>query len=95
MMFKRKAKQEAVPAGGSTMIELPVLNAGNAELMQKLDLELRLCPTCSYRIVNPMNDRCPRCFTVVPLSEHTNCGECSHQGNCTYAGSGELGGGPH
>jgi hypothetical protein len=30
---------------------------------------------------------------VVPLSEHTNCGECSHQCNCTYAGSSTPGNG--
>jgi hypothetical protein len=77
-LFKRKTKG----MGESMEISLPVLN--NPELQQKLDSEVRTCPTCSYTITNPMNDRCPRCFTVVPLSEHTNCGECSHQGNCTY-----------
>jgi hypothetical protein len=83
MLFKRKEKKENA---GSGIYELPVLNgAGDPELQQKLDLEVRPCPTCGYTITNPMNDRCPRCFTVVPLSEHTNCGECSHQGNCTYA----------
>ena len=89
MMFKRKAKQSppGVPPAAPPVIELTVLNGGGAELQRKLDMEVRLCPTCNYKITNPMNDRCPRCFTVVPLSEHTNCGECSHQGNCTYAGS--------
>ena len=83
MMFKRKAKRET--AAGPATIELPVLNGtADAELMKKLDMEVRTCPVCAYSITNPMNDRCPRCFTVVPLSEHTNCGECSHQGNCTY-----------
>lgn len=78
-LFKRKTKQEKE---GGIELSLPVLN--NPELEQKLTMEVRTCPTCSYTITNPMNDRCPRCFTVVPLSEHTNCGECSHQGNCTY-----------
>jgi hypothetical protein len=87
MMFKRKAKQAIPPAAPPATFELTVLNGGGAELQHKLDMEVRNCPTCNYLITNPMNDRCPRCFTVVPLSEHTNCGECSHQGNCTYAGS--------
>jgi len=79
-LFKRKSKSDVVA------FELPVLNGtGNAELQQKLNMEARNCPTCGYNITNPMNDRCPRCFTMVPPSEHTNCGECSHQGNCTYA----------
>ncbi len=75
-MFKRKNKN----------LTLPVLNGGELPLTEKLRLETRRCITCGYTIANPMNDRCPRCFAVVPLSEHTNCGECSHQGNCTYAG---------
>ncbi|MBL7988104.1 MAG: hypothetical protein JNJ94_08580 [Chlorobi bacterium] len=68
-------------------ISIPILN-GQAVLTldEQLELETRNCPTCGYVITNPMNDRCPRCFGLVPLSEHTNCGECSHQGNCTYAG---------
>lgn len=80
--FKRKAgsSRPALPA-------LPVLNGTAAmELQRKLDMEIRTCPTCGYTVTNPMNDRCPRCFSTVPLSEHTNCGECSHQGNCTHAG---------
>lgn len=82
-LFKRKDRNE-VPAA---VLELPVLNAGaNAELHRKLDMEIRYCPMCGYKVSNPMNDRCPRCFTVVPLSEHTNCGECTQQGNCTYSG---------
>ncbi|KXK57115.1 MAG: hypothetical protein IPM61_03380 [Chlorobi bacterium] len=83
-MFGKK-KEPITPLPGP--ISIPVLN-GNAALTleQKLELEARHCPTCGYSIINPMNDRCPRCFGVVPLSEHTNCGECSHQGNCTYAG---------
>jgi len=81
MMFKRKKKQET----DSISLDLPVLNNGvDLSLEQKLQLEVRRCPTCGYTISNPMNDRCPRCFSTVPLSEHTNCGECSHQGNCTY-----------
>lgn len=84
--FKRKEKR----VEGAATLELPVLNgAPEAELQRKLDMEIRICPTCSYRITNPMNDRCPRCFTTVPHSEHTNCGECSHQGNCTYAEHGK------
>lgn len=62
------------PAGVTT--ELPIA--------EKLALEVRTCPTCSYTIANPMTDRCPRCFSPVALSEHTNCGECTHQGNCEF-----------
>lgn len=82
--FKRKADTSRPP-----LPALPVLNGtADAELQRKLSMEIRTCPTCSYTVTNPMNDRCPRCFTTVPLSEHTNCGECSHQGNCTHAGHG-------
>lgn len=83
-MFGRKKLTKTTPP---EQIPLPVLQ-GNVALTldQKLELEVRRCPTCNYTITNPMNDRCPRCFGIVPLSEHTNCGDCSHQGNCTYAG---------
>jgi|GEM_PF-1339938 len=80
-LFKRRNGTEAV----QPMPALPILNSHDAGLREKLNLEIRRCPVCGYSIANPMNDRCPRCFTTVPLSEHTNCGECSHQGNCTYA----------
>jgi hypothetical protein len=76
-LFKRKAKP--------TANLLPVLNnTGSESLEAKLRAEIRHCRTCSYEIINPMTDRCPRCFSLVPLSEHTNCGDCSHQGNCTF-----------
>lgn len=86
-LFKKKTPPTLAPE----VLSLPVLN-DNPALAQKLASEVRVCPTCSYDITNPMNDRCPRCFTVVPLSEHTNCGECSHQGNCTYAGDERING---
>lgn len=82
MIFKRRNR-------ASDPIQLPgltVLNGAPDDLERKLAMEVRLCPTCNYTITNPMSDRCPRCFTTVPLSEHTNCGECSHQGNCAYGG---------
>ena len=75
-----KAKSPAAPAP----VSLSLTVVDDVPLQRKLESEARTCPTCSYRISNPMNDRCPRCFTTVPLSEHTNCGECSHQGNCAY-----------
>jgi len=74
-LFKRKKPSAPEP------IALPVLNN---DLQRKLEMEIRTCATCSYTITNPMNDRCPRCFAVVPLSEHTNCGECTQQGNCAH-----------
>lgn len=81
MFFRKQTQRTTDPPA----LDLPILNNPAADLERKLALELRTCPTCGYSITNPMNDRCPRCFTTVPLSEHTNCGECSHQGNCTYA----------
>lgn len=81
-MFTRKRKAPAAP---QVAFVLPVLQPeGRAQLEAKLRSEIRYCATCAYEIRNPMTDRCPRCFAQVPLSEHTNCGECSHQGNCTY-----------
>jgi uncharacterized paraquat-inducible protein A len=79
-LFNIKSRKPA-PAPATTFA-LPVLN--ELTLEQKLKKELRTCPTCSYSVNNPMTDRCPRCFSLIPLSEHTNCGECSHQGDCTY-----------
>ena len=81
-LFNIKSRKPA-PAPATTFA-LPVLNEPALTLEQKLDKELRTCPTCSYSVNNPMTDRCPRCFSLIPLSEHTNCGECSHQGDCTY-----------
>jgi hypothetical protein len=77
-LFRRKAP-DTVPS-----IELPILDANGLTLQQKLRLEMRVCGTCGYEISNPMTDRCPRCFNTVPLSEHTNCGDCTHQGNCAF-----------
>jgi uncharacterized paraquat-inducible protein A len=62
----------------------PALPVVQDDLATKLAAEARTCPTCSYAITNPMTDRCPRCFSMVALSEHTNCGECSHQGSCEF-----------
>lgn len=85
--FRTKSKQPVPPAA----LQLPVVgNSGSTagadelSLEQKLELEKRTCATCAYTIHNPMTDRCPRCFSTVPLSEHTNCGDCAHQGNCEF-----------
>jgi hypothetical protein len=61
--------------------ELPVVQE---DLAMKLAAELRTCVTCGYSVTNPMTDRCPRCFAAIALSEHTNCGDCSHQGACEF-----------
>lgn len=53
-------------------------------LAAKLASEVRSCATCGYTVTNPMTDRCPRCFSAIALSEHTNCGDCSHQGSCEF-----------
>ena len=76
-----KRKKEELSEGFS----LTVIDTARGEHQEKLKREIRICPTCSYRIVNPMTDRCPRCFSHVQLSEHTNCGECDYQGNCALA----------
>lgn len=76
--FKRK------PTLLPSSIALPIVDPDSISLEEKLRLEVRTCVTCGYRINNPMTDRCPRCFSTVPLSEHTNCGECLHQGNCEF-----------
>lgn len=87
-MFGRKRKRERRDAGrnepGSHRLELDILVASEAHL-EKLRTEERLCSTCGFTIINPMTDRCPRCFSSVPPSDHTNCGECDYQGNCELA----------
>lgn len=88
MLFRRKAKAQDVrePVQGlSEEFSLDVLNDAEEEHRAKLKSEVRTCPTCSYEVVNPMTDKCPRCFSTVPLSEHTNCGECDYKGNCALA----------
>lgn len=82
-MFGWKSEKRAQ----GDLLTLPVIQR-EPSLEAKLRAEIRICPTCAYEIVNPMNERCPRCFTTIPSSEHTNCGECSHQGNCEYTGEG-------
>ena len=88
-LFRKKNHRgiDDTPNGGelSEQFSLTVLDQAGEEHQSKLKSEVRICPTCSYRIVNPMTDRCPRCFGAVQLSEHTNCGECDYQGNCALA----------
>jgi len=82
-LFRRA--HHAADTAHPPQFSLPVLNGvGDAGLAEKLRSEQRTCPTCGYAISNPMTDRCPRCFGTVHLSEHTNCGSCSHQGNCEF-----------
>ncbi|MGE3802356.1 MAG: hypothetical protein AB7H80_15175 [Candidatus Kapaibacterium sp.] len=69
----------------SEQFSLTVIDSAGGDHQEKLKREIRLCATCSYQIINPMTDRCPRCFSLVQLSEHTNCGECDYQGNCALA----------
>jgi len=56
-------------------------------LEETLRDERRLCKQCSYEILNPLTDRCPRCFSTVERIE-TNCGSCTHQGNCEFVRAG-------
>lgn len=51
---------------------------------EQLRREERRCPECGYAILNPLTDRCPRCFSAVARKE-TNCGSCTWQGNCEFA----------
>ena len=87
-MFRRKrsGRDEREDDGrGEVRLELEVLPASSPEHRAKLQTEERRCPTCRFMIINPMTDRCPRCFSSVPPSDHTNCGECDYQGNCELA----------
>lgn len=84
--FKRKSQS----GGGkeellTEQFSIAVIDEAEALHEAKLRREMRICPTCSYHIINPMTDRCPRCFSAVPLSEHTNCGDCDYKGNCALA----------
>ena len=51
---------------------------------EQLQREQRRCPECGYAILNPLTDRCPRCFSAVERTE-THCGSCTWQGNCEFA----------
>ncbi|MCE2503823.1 MAG: hypothetical protein J4G05_07165 [Chlorobi bacterium] len=77
-----KPKRDESDQKLSEQFSLTVLDNASAEHQAKLREEVRICPTCFYQIINPMTDRCPRCFSYVELSEHTNCRECDYQGNC-------------
>lgn len=85
----RKKREEKEKIGASPPLSeqftLNVLESATDDHQQKLKQEVRSCPVCSYQIINPMTDRCPRCFSQITLSEHTNCGECDYQGNCALA----------
>ena len=88
MLFSRRKKKEKGSREKELLTEefsLTVLNDAGEEHQARLRSEIRNCPECAYQIVNPMTDRCPRCFTSVPPSEHTNCGECDYKGNCALA----------
>jgi len=82
-MFRRKRKVALREL--SEEFSEKVKNEADEAHRAKLASETRTCSTCGYYIRNPMTDRCPRCFTVVPPSDHTNCGECDFQGNCALA----------
>ena len=78
MLRRKTGTATSTPPSGAS---LPVVQI---DLAEKLATEVRTCPTCRYIITNPMTDKCPRCFSAVALSEHTNCGDCSHQGACEF-----------
>ena len=86
MFRRRRSEGESSPAAPEGVpTELNHLPATSPEHLAKLEAEERRCPTCGFRIINPMTDHCPRCFSSVPPSDHTNCGECDYQGNCELA----------
>lgn len=59
-------------------------NTADDQSMEQIHREeQRVCPDCAYAILNPLTDRCPRCFALVPRVE-INCGSCTHQGNCDF-----------
>ena len=82
--FRRKS-EEKERLRKTESLALTVVQDATAAHRAKLASEARLCPGCSFRVINPMTDRCPRCFGAVPPSDHTNCGECDHVGNCDLA----------
>ncbi len=55
-----------------------------ATLEQQLAAERRECGQCGYAVLNPLTDRCPRCFAHIARTE-LECGSCTHQGNCEFA----------
>jgi hypothetical protein len=54
------------------------------DLNVQLAREERTCPSCGYRVRDPLLERCPRCVTRLPRSL-ADCGNCTHQGNCDFA----------
>lgn len=85
MLFARRKKKEEESERLTEEFSLNVLDSVEAEHQAHLRSEIRTCPVCSYEVINPMTDRCPRCFSAVPPSDHTNCGECDYKGNCALA----------
>jgi hypothetical protein len=63
------------------IVSLPVV-----PLEERLREERRSCPACAYKIANPLTDRCPRCFALVPRVD-VQCGSCTHQGACEFGRS--------
>ena len=80
---KGKGKPHSSSSGDE--LTLTVIQQAEPSHQRKLLSEERACPTCGFAIINPMTDKCPRCYSLVPLSDHTNCGECEYTGNCALA----------
>jgi predicted amidophosphoribosyltransferase len=51
---------------------------------EQLQRERRQCSRCGYDILNPLTDRCPRCFNHVERTV-LHCGSCTWQGSCEFA----------
>jgi hypothetical protein len=53
-------------------------------LEEKLRTEIRICPQCRNPIENPFAARCPRCLTIMPVSD-PGCRGCVHNSGCPVA----------
>ncbi len=55
-------------------------------MKQIVDIEpasatVRCCPQCFYELLDPLSDKCPRCFALVPRA-NTTCTGCLHRAEC-------------
>jgi hypothetical protein len=53
-------------------------------LEEKLNSEVRVCPQCRYELRDPFLQRCPRCFSSVPVVD-PGCRGCFHRKSCPVA----------
>ena len=66
------------------------MNTNSPTLEEQLKLEERVCPDCSYHVTNPLYERCPRCYAVLPKLE-LYCQGCLHHSHCPAVAAAEAG----